>query len=155
MMIVLMAVAAAAGCTKADAPLPPVPESEGSSQLAGEGSTGESTARTAEQKDEEGEKTGAGNEEAVSEDNDQEAPAQRIEHSLKNTKHIQDVQVIVTEDSGGYVIVDYSVPSSMSKKEAEKQANEIADELKSEYGGSTIDVLVRKHDQEFVQVKRP
>ena len=61
------------------------------------------------------------------------------------------VSIIVTEDAGGYVLVDFEVDSNMKEEQAQKLADQFAETVKEKYADYKIDVQARKNGETFAQ----
>lgn len=64
---------------------------------------------------------------------------------------VSSVSIIVTEDAGGYVLVDFEVAANMEEKQAQKLADQFAKTLKEKYADHKIDVQARKNGETFAQ----
>ena len=62
---------------------------------------------------------------------------------------VSSVNIIVTEDSGGFVLVDFDVVEDMEKQKAEELASQFAETSKENYPDLQIDVQARKGGEPF------
>ncbi|WP_153730549.1 cation diffusion facilitator family transporter [Sporosarcina obsidiansis] len=64
---------------------------------------------------------------------------------------VSQVSLIITEDAGGYVLLDFEVSEDMKKEQAEKIAKKFYDRIEKEYADHSIDIQARKSGETFVQ----
>lgn len=64
---------------------------------------------------------------------------------------VSTVSIIVTEDAGGYVLVDFTVADDVKEDQAQKLADQFADKIKEKYSEYKIDVQARKSGETFAQ----
>ncbi|MEK4406406.1 hypothetical protein MKZ26_18775 [Sporosarcina sp. FSL K6-6792] len=64
---------------------------------------------------------------------------------------VSSVGIIVTEDSGGFVLLDFDVAADMKEEKAKELVEKFAEKLKVEYPDYKIDVQARKNGETFVQ----
>lgn len=64
---------------------------------------------------------------------------------------VSSVGIIVTEDSGGFVLLDFDVAADMKEEKAKELVEKFAEKLKVEYPGYKIDVQARKNGETFAQ----
>lgn len=62
---------------------------------------------------------------------------------------VSSVNIIVTEDGGGFVLVDFEVVEDMKKQRAEELVSQFAKTSKENYPDLQIDVQARKSGESF------
>ncbi|MEK5039809.1 hypothetical protein [Sporosarcina sp. FSL K6-3457] len=72
-----------------------------------------------------------------------------LEELFAEEEGVSSVNIIVTEDSGGFVLVDFEVVADMEKERAEELANQFAKASKENYPDLQIDVQARKSGETF------
>ena len=75
-----------------------------------------------------------------------------MKKEVAKEKGVSNVNLIVTQDGGGFVMLDFDVDSKMEKKQAEEIAQKYGKKLKEKYKDHNIDVQARKDGEKFVQV---
>lgn len=75
-----------------------------------------------------------------------------IQKELEKEDGVLQVSLSVTEDSGGFVIVDFEVEDDMDEKQANAIAEKYAKKIKEKYEDSGVDVQARKNGDTFAQV---
>ena len=83
--------------------------------------------------------------ETVSKDED-------IQKEIESEKGVSQVSLIITEDAGGFVILDFEVETGMEKQQATQITEKYAKKLKEKYKDSTVDAQARKAGETFAQV---
>lgn len=74
-----------------------------------------------------------------------------LAEEMEKNKSISEVNIIVTEDGGGFVLADFEVENEIEEAAAQKLADEQAKLLKEKYPDYNIDVQARKGGEKFVQ----
>ncbi|MBO0589413.1 hypothetical protein [Sporosarcina sp. E16_8] len=64
---------------------------------------------------------------------------------------VSSVSIIVTEDSGGFVLTDFDVAEDVKEEKAKELAENFAKKLKEKYPDYQIDVQARKNGETFAQ----
>ncbi|MEK3935590.1 hypothetical protein MKY41_09720 [Sporosarcina sp. FSL W7-1349] len=64
---------------------------------------------------------------------------------------VSSVSIIVTEDAGGFVLVDFTVGDDMKEEQAQKLADQFAEKIQEKYKEYKIDVQARKNDETLAQ----
>lgn len=64
---------------------------------------------------------------------------------------VSEVSLIITEDAGGFVLLDFEVTEDMKKEDAEKVSKKYYERLEKEYPEHSIDIQARKSGETFVQ----
>ncbi|MDV6379055.1 hypothetical protein ORD22_12605 [Sporosarcina sp. GW1-11] len=64
---------------------------------------------------------------------------------------VSDISLIITEDAGGFVLLDFEVAEDMKKEQAEKTVKKFYERLEKEYPEQSIDIQARKRGETFVQ----
>ncbi len=77
---------------------------------------------------------------------------EEFKKEVAKEKGLSNVNLIVTQDGGGFVMLDFDVDSKMKKEDAEKIAQKYGKKLKEKYKDHNIDVQARKDGEKFVQV---
>lgn len=76
-----------------------------------------------------------------------------MKKEIEKEKGLSSVYLIITEDSGGFVLLDFEVDSSIDKKKAKEIAEKYAKKLKGKYKDYSVDVQARKNGKKLEQVK--
>ena len=74
-----------------------------------------------------------------------------LKEEFAKEEGVSSVSIIVTEDSGGFVLADFEAAEDMEEKDAENLASKFADKLKDKYADHQIDVQARKNGETFAQ----
>ncbi|MFS0575626.1 hypothetical protein AB1K83_08330 [Sporosarcina sp. 179-K 3D1 HS] len=74
-----------------------------------------------------------------------------LKEELGKEEGVSSVSIIVTEDAGGFVLVDFTVTEDMKEDQAQKLADQFADKIKEKYSEYKIDVQARKNGETFAQ----
>ena len=74
-----------------------------------------------------------------------------LKEEFAKEEGVSSVSIIVTEDSGGFVLADFEAAEDMEEKDAENLASKFADKLKDKYADHQIDVQARKNGKTFAQ----
>ncbi|AXH98344.1 hypothetical protein DV702_00660 [Sporosarcina sp. PTS2304] len=74
-----------------------------------------------------------------------------LKDEFSKEEGVSDVSLIVTEDAGGFVLLDFEVTEDMKKEEAEKTVARFKERLEKEYPKQSIDIQARKSGETFVQ----
>lgn len=74
-----------------------------------------------------------------------------LKEEFSKEKGVNSVSLIVTEDSGGYVLVDVNVDGDMKKEAAEEIATRFMAEIEKKYPDYKIDIQARKNGSTFAQ----
>ncbi len=77
-----------------------------------------------------------------------------IQKEIEKEKGASQVSLIVTEDGGGFVILDFEVDDKMKKPEAKQLAEKYANKLEEKYKDYSIDAQARKGGDTFAQVTK-
>lgn len=64
---------------------------------------------------------------------------------------VSHVSIIVTEDAGGFVLVDFTVTEDMKEDQAQKLAEQFTESIQKKYAEYKIDVQARKGGETFAQ----
>ena len=75
-----------------------------------------------------------------------------IQKEVEAEEGVSQVSLTITEDAGGFVLLDFEVDSKMKKEKAKELAKKYADQLKEKYKDSSVDVQARQGGVKFVQV---
>ena len=73
----------------------------------------------------------------------------KLEELFAKEEGVSSVSIIVTEDGGGFVLVDFDVAADMEKERAEELASQFAETAKENYPDHQIDVQARKSGETF------
>lgn len=73
----------------------------------------------------------------------------KMKELFSKEKGVSSVNIIVTEDSGGFVLVDFEVVEDMEKQRAEELVSQFAETSKENYPDLQIDVQARKSGETF------
>ncbi|QTD41096.1 RNA-binding protein [Sporosarcina sp. Te-1] len=74
-----------------------------------------------------------------------------LKEEFSKAKGVSSISLIVTEDSGGYVLVDFEVEDDMTKENAEQLAAAFLNKAEEAYPEDKIDIQARKNGESFVQ----
>lgn len=74
-----------------------------------------------------------------------------LKEDFSKEKGVNSVNLIVTEDSGGYVLVDFDVDGEMKKETAEELATKFMKAIEEKYPEYKIDIQARKNGTTFAQ----
>lgn len=64
---------------------------------------------------------------------------------------VSNVSIIITEDAGGFVLVDFTVANDMEEEQAQKLADQFAKKIQEKYKEYKIDVQARKNGETLAQ----
>lgn len=64
---------------------------------------------------------------------------------------VSNVSLIITEDAGGFVLLDFEVLADMKEDQAKKVVKKYEERLVKEYPKHSIDIQARKGGETFVQ----
>jgi|GEM_PF-3475513 len=70
---------------------------------------------------------------------------------IEKEKGVSQANLIVTKDSGGYVMVDVIADADLKKDEAKKLSETYAKKVKDKYKDETVDVQVHQNDKILAQ----
>lgn len=76
---------------------------------------------------------------------------EELKDSLSKEGGVSDVSLIITEDAGGYVLLDFEVDADMKEDQAKKIAKKFQERIAKEYPEHSIDIQARKSGETFVQ----
>ena len=82
---------------------------------------------------------------------DTTASNDELKEELEKEDGVSEVSLIITEDAGGFVLLDFEVADDMKKEDAEKVVNKYNERLEKEYPEHSIDIQARKSGETFVQ----
>ncbi|MBO0602857.1 hypothetical protein I2483_14410 [Sporosarcina sp. E16_3] len=74
-----------------------------------------------------------------------------LKEEFSKEEGVTSVSIIVTEDSGGFVLTDFDVAEDMKEEKAGELAGMFAKKLKAKYPDYQIDVQARKNGEAFAQ----
>lgn len=74
-----------------------------------------------------------------------------LQKEFSEVQGVSSVSLIVTEDSGGYVLVDFEVDHDMTKEQAEQVTAAFLNKAEEAYPEDKIDIQARKNGESFVQ----
>lgn len=74
-----------------------------------------------------------------------------MKEEFEKEKGVSSTNIIVTEDSGGFVLVDFEVAEDVKEEKAKELAGKFAEKLKVKYEDYKIDVQARKNGETFAQ----
>ncbi|WOV88278.1 hypothetical protein QWT69_03905 [Sporosarcina oncorhynchi] len=74
-----------------------------------------------------------------------------LKEAIEKEEGVASVSLIVTEDSGGYVLLDIDADEEMSKESAEELASTYLKTVEEKYPDHKIDIQVRKNGDTFAQ----
>lgn len=74
-----------------------------------------------------------------------------LQKEFTKVQGVSSVSLIVTEDSGGYVLVDFEVDNDMTKEQAEQVTAAFLNKAEEAYPEDKIDIQARKNGETFVQ----
>ncbi|PID21977.1 hypothetical protein CSV61_07105 [Sporosarcina sp. P3] len=74
-----------------------------------------------------------------------------LKEEFEKEEGVSEVSLIITEDAGGFVLLDFEVTEDMKKEEAEKISKRYYERLEKEYPKHSIDIQARKSGETFVQ----
>ena len=77
-----------------------------------------------------------------------------LKEEFAKEEGVNSVSLIVTEDSGGFVLVDFEVAGDMKEEKAQELADQFAKTIKEKYADYQIDVQARKNGETFAQNKK-
>ncbi len=73
----------------------------------------------------------------------------KMKELFSKEEGVSSVNIIVTEDGGGFVLVDFEVVEDMEKQRAEELVSQFAETSKENYPDLQIDVQARKSGESF------
>lgn len=82
---------------------------------------------------------------------DTTASNDELKEEFAKEEGVSEVSLIITEDAGGFVLLDFEVADDMKKEDAEKVVNKYNERLEKEYPEHSIDIQARKSGETFVQ----
>ncbi|PIC79918.1 hypothetical protein CSV75_08055 [Sporosarcina sp. P18a] len=74
-----------------------------------------------------------------------------LKEEFEKEEGVSEVSLIITEDAGGFVLLDFEVTEDMKKEEAEKISKKYYERLEKEYPEHSVDIQARKSGETFVQ----
>lgn len=74
-----------------------------------------------------------------------------LKEEFAKEEGVSNVSIIVTEDAGGFVLVDFEVTEDMEEKQAEEVINKFVEQIKEKHADYNIDVQARKNGETFSQ----
>ena len=74
-----------------------------------------------------------------------------LQEAIEKEEGVTSVNLIVTEDGGGYVLLDIHADEAMSKESAGKLASTYVKTIEEKYPDHKIDIQVRKNGDTFAQ----
>lgn len=74
-----------------------------------------------------------------------------LKEEFAKEKSVSQVSLIITEDAGGYVLLDFEVTEDMKEEKAKEIAKKFYDRIEKEYPEHSIDIQARKSGETFVQ----
>ncbi|ARD48964.1 hypothetical protein SporoP37_12785 [Sporosarcina sp. P37] len=74
-----------------------------------------------------------------------------LKEEFDKEEGVSEASLIITEDAGGFVLLDFEVSADMEKEEAEKIVKRFSERLEKEYPEHSIDIQARKSGETFVQ----
>ncbi|MEV9640675.1 hypothetical protein ABZ756_08240 [Mammaliicoccus sciuri] len=74
-----------------------------------------------------------------------------LKEELAKEEGVSQVSLIITEDAGGYVLLDFEVSEDMKKEQAEELAKKFFTRIEKEYPDHSIDIQARKSGETFAQ----
>lgn len=74
-----------------------------------------------------------------------------LKEELAKEEGVSELSLIITEDAGGYVLLDFEVPEDMKKQQAEDIVKKFRDRIEKDYPDHSIDIQARKSGETFVQ----
>ncbi|PIC76020.1 hypothetical protein CSV74_13105 [Sporosarcina sp. P19] len=82
---------------------------------------------------------------------DTTASNDELKEEFEKEEGVSEVSLIITEDAGGFVLLDFEVTEDMKKEDAEKISKKYYERLEKEYPEHSIDIQARKSGETFVQ----
>ncbi|ARK22387.1 MULTISPECIES: hypothetical protein [Sporosarcina] len=82
---------------------------------------------------------------------DTTASNDELKEEFAKEEGVSEVSLIITEDAGGFVLLDFEVADDMKKEDAEKVVKKYNERLEKEYPEHSIDIQARKSGETFVQ----
>ena len=82
---------------------------------------------------------------------DTTATNDELKEEFEKEEGVSEVSLIITEDAGGFVLLDFEVLEDMKKEDAEKISEKYYERLEKEYLEHSIDIQARKSGETFVQ----
>lgn len=74
-----------------------------------------------------------------------------LKEAFGKEKGVSSVSIIVTEDSGGFVLADFEVSEDVKEEKAKELAEKFAEQIKKKYADYQVDVQARKSGETFAQ----
>lgn len=74
-----------------------------------------------------------------------------LKEAFGKEEGVSAVSIIVTEDSGGFVLVDFEVAEDVKEEKANELAEKFAEQIKEKYPDHQVDVQARKSGETFAQ----
>ncbi|MBB4823533.1 PBP1b-binding outer membrane lipoprotein LpoB [Sporosarcina luteola] len=74
-----------------------------------------------------------------------------LQEEFAKEEGVSNVNLIVTEDSGGYVLVDFQVNDTIKKEDADKLATAFLKKAEEAYPDYNIDIQARKNGETIAQ----
>lgn len=82
---------------------------------------------------------------------DQVSSDEEISKQIEEEQGVSRVSLVVTEDAGGFVIVDINVENDVEKEAAQKIADKYIEILKKKYKDLSIDIQIHQGDTLLAQ----
>lgn len=82
---------------------------------------------------------------------DTTATNDELKEEFEKEEGVSEVSLIITEDAGGFVLLDFEVEGDMKEEEAEKVVKRYYERLEKEYPEHSIDIQARKSGETFVK----
>ncbi|WP_153722063.1 cation transporter dimerization domain-containing protein [Sporosarcina cascadiensis] len=74
-----------------------------------------------------------------------------LKEEFSKEEGVSQVSLIITEDAGGYVLLDFEVTEDMKEEKAKEIAKKFYERIEKEYPDHSIDIQARKSGETFVQ----
>lgn len=74
-----------------------------------------------------------------------------LKEEFKEEQGVSDFSLVISEDAGGFILLDFEVADDMKKEDAEKVVKKYNERLEKEYPEHSIDIQARKSGETFVQ----
>ena len=82
---------------------------------------------------------------------DTTATNDELKEEFEKEEGVSEVSLIITEDAGGFVLLDFEVTADMKEEDADKVVKTYFERLEKEYPEQSIDIQARKSGETFVQ----
>lgn len=74
-----------------------------------------------------------------------------LKEEFKKEQGVSDFSLVISEDAGGFILLDFEVDENMKEKDAKLIVKKYNERLEKEYPEHNIDIQARKSGETFVQ----